>query len=337
MKGISRIVSVVIVCGGALTARADVFRMRSGLVSLETVPVGNAGNPPDTRYGTPGYGGVDYPYSIGKYEVTAGQYTEFLNAVAATDLYHLYSEELMYSVGCRIQRSGFPGSYTYSVAPDWANRPVNLVDWGDAARFANWLHNGQPTGPQGPGTTEDGSYFLNGATGHTALLAVTRSVQATWVMPTEDEWYKAAYHNNDGVTANYWDYATGTNALPSNDLVDPDPGNNANFRQDGYTIGSPYYRTAVGEFEHSPSRYGTFDQCGNISEWNEGIVSGGFRGVRGGCFFDYYTYLPAWSRDGYRPGYVSHRIGFRVALVPEPATLAPFMVVLGSALCRRWN
>ena len=33
-------------------------------------------------------------------------------------------------------------------AADWANRPVNYVNFWDAARFANWLHNGQPVGPQ---------------------------------------------------------------------------------------------------------------------------------------------------------------------------------------------
>ena len=34
--------------------------------------------------------GVDYRYRIGKTEVTVGQYTEFLNAVADTDAYALY-------------------------------------------------------------------------------------------------------------------------------------------------------------------------------------------------------------------------------------------------------
>ena len=37
-----------------------------GAVVIETVPVGNPGNPNDTQYRTPGYGGVDYVYNIGK-------------------------------------------------------------------------------------------------------------------------------------------------------------------------------------------------------------------------------------------------------------------------------
>ena len=96
-----------------------------------------------------GYGAVHYAYNIGTYEVTAGQYCEFLNAVAATDSHELYNSNMWSNTyGCKIQRSGSLGSYTYSVDVNWANRPVNYVSWGDAARFANWLHNGQPTGPQ---------------------------------------------------------------------------------------------------------------------------------------------------------------------------------------------
>jgi hypothetical protein len=53
-------------------------------VTIEVVPVGNPGNAPDARYVSAawGDGAVGYGYSIGKYEVTAGQYCDFLNAVA---------------------------------------------------------------------------------------------------------------------------------------------------------------------------------------------------------------------------------------------------------------
>jgi formylglycine-generating enzyme len=158
-------------------AAGNVFNMPSGLTSLETVTVGTPGNAADTRYETPGYGSVGYTYNIGKYEVTAGQYTEFLNAVARTDTYGLYNPYMADPArmwGCNIQRSGPSGSYSYSVDPDWANRPVNYVSYGDSARFANWLHNGQPIGAQGLATTEDGAYYLNGATSDAALMAVNR-------------------------------------------------------------------------------------------------------------------------------------------------------------------
>ena len=301
---------VLALCG---TARA---------VVMETVPVGNTGANGDD---STGYGEVDYAYRIGKYEVTAGQYTEFLNAVAATDAYGLYNGFMdSASNGCKIQRSGSSGSYKYSVAGDWADRPVNYVSWGDAARFANWLHNGQPTGPQVLATTEDGAYELNGATSEAALMTVNRETDWKWAITSEDEWYKAAYHKNDGDTGNYFHYPTSSDSAPSNALVDPDPGNNATFYDSGYTIGSPYYRTEVGAHENSDSPYGTFDQGGNVWEWNEAVIIGSYRGVRGGSLLD--RYLHASSGDLYNPAYDTGIIGFRVSEAPEPGTMVILML-----------
>ena len=130
------------------------------------------------------------------------------------------------TIGANIQRTGSSPNYSYSVAADWANRPVNYVSFWDAARFANWLHNGQPTGPQGPGTTEDGAYH---DVGNQTLFG--RNAGAKFFIPTENEWYKAAYHDKTaGLAASYFDYPTGTNAAPGNDITETtNPGNNANY------------------------------------------------------------------------------------------------------------
>lgn len=312
-------------------------------VVIELVTVGNAGNPADTT----GYGAVGYNYSIGKYEVTAGQYTEFLNAVAATDTYRLYNRFMMddTSYGCKIERIGSSGNYSYSVAADYANRPVNYVGWGDAVRFANWLYNGQPTGNQNLSTTEDGSYFLNGAMPPTEIMAITRQVDATWVTPSEDEWYKAAYHKNDGLTGNYFSYPTSSDNAPSNNLIDPDPGNNATFYDGGYTIGSPYWRTEIGDYENSESPYGTFDMGGNVWEWNESIVLGEYRGLRGGSFAGAVGAGPngadtllSWNRYYGYIGSGGYNTGFRVAFVPEQSTPpvadanGPYIIFVGDTL-----
>ena len=314
---------------------------------IETVPVGNPGNAGELAGAGAGgngpdriCGAVSYVYSIGRYEVTAGQYTEFLNAVAATDTYGLYNTDMWSSsFGCKIRRSGSPGSYTYSVAPDWANRPVNYVSWGDAARFANWLHNGQPTGAQGPGTTETGAYTLNGAVTDAALAAVTRNAGWEWAIPTEDEWYKAAYHKNDGVTGNYWDYPTSSDTPPSNQLIDPDPGNNATFYDyySGYTIGSPYYRTEVGAHENSESPYGTFDQAGNVMEWTEAVLYDSInhlgRALKGGSY--YLGGMHASVRYSFAlPSGEDGMVGFRVVAVPEPATMV-ILALAGVGILRR--
>ena len=271
-------------------------------------------------------GAVGYTFNMGKFEVTAGQYTEFLNKVAATDtygLYHTWMDSTDNSAGCGIKRTGSSGSYTYSVPSDWANRPVNWVSWGDAARFANWLANGQPTGTQELTTTEDGSYYLNGAMTGAALMAVTRKASARYVIPSEDEWYKAAYHKNDGVTSDYFYYPTSSNTLPFNVLGNPtDPGNRATLRYGAYTIGLPYFRTEVGEHENSGSPYGTFDQCGNVWEWNEGGVGLEGRNLRGGAYNSGdASRLHAAYRYERSPTDEYYDYGFRVAAVPEPATM----------------
>jgi len=299
-------------------------------IIIETVPIGNPGNPADTREmrdGTSGYGSVGYLYHIGKYEVTAGQYTAFLNAVAASDPYGLYHTGMWSTpAGCKIQRIGTSGSFTYSVASEYVNRPVNHISWGDAARFSNWLHNGQRNGPQNASTTEDGAYTLNGATTNEQLLNVVRNSSAKWAIPTEDEWYKAAYHKNDGVTGNYWAYPTGSDTQPGRNLADLS-GNNANHYDYPSPIDSPYYITVVGQFQNSASPYGTFDQGGNVREWNEAVAYSG-RGSRGGAYDIYGVWMLAWARAGGDLSSHSTSGGFRVVQIPEPATLV--LLAMGS-------
>jgi len=283
-------------------------------ITIDTVPVGDVGNAADTRYATPGYGSVGYAYNIGKYEVTAGQYTDFLNAVAATDTYELYNNWEMSRTdgyGCGITRGGVSGSYTYSVATDFINRPVTAVSWGDCARFANWLHNGQPTGAQGLATMEDGAYYVNGATTDAALNAVTHKADWTWAITSEDEWYKAAYYKGGSTSAGYWLYPTQSDSITTG---------KANYNSVGRTTG-------IGSYAY-PSPYGTFDQGGNVYEWNEALLYGAFRGVRGGSFDYGYVDLQASYRTESDPTYEVGMVGFRVSAVPEPSSL----LVLGSGI-----
>ncbi|MDO8588279.1 MAG: SUMF1/EgtB/PvdO family nonheme iron enzyme [Armatimonadota bacterium] len=308
MKALVFVVMAVLalLCLGGI-AQADVFNMPPGLTNLETVGVGNAGNAADAT----GYGSVSYNYNIGKYEVTATQYTEFLNAKAATDPYGLYNTSMWSDsyYGCKIQRSGSSGGYTYSVASDYANRPVNYVSYWDSLRFANWLGNGQ-----GNGDTENGAYTLT-PTG-IANNTITRNAGWKWAVTSEDEWYKAAYYKGGSANAGYWLYPTKSNTSPANQVLPTDPGNSANYYVGGYSIGSPYYRTNVGEFENSASAYGTFDQGGNVWEWNE-AMTGAYRCLRGGSFYtDGGYYLQASSRyNDYPTDEDTGVIGFRVSEV----------------------
>ena len=332
------VVAIVAVTGASATAS----------VEIDTVIVGDEGNTGEwsgESYG--GYGpdrvcgAVDYDYEIGMYEVTAGQYGVFLNAAAGTDPYGLYNTSMwLSSYGCKIERYDGSGTaenpYKYRVADDWANRPVNFVSWGDAARFANWMHNGQSL------EIDKGSYDLKSATSDAGLLAVEREPDATWVIPTEDEWYKAAYYKGGGTDAGYWDYPTSNDSAPSNDLVDPDDGNNATFNDSGYTIGADYYRTEAGAHELSQSPYAAFDQGGNVLEWNEAVVDDDseppvamYRGLRGGSFDDGFDELEASYRGRGNPTYEGGEVGFRLARVPEPSSAVLLLLGLGAVIRRR--
>jgi len=261
--------------------------------------------PNNTADGT-GYGAVGPMYKIGTYEVTNAQYAEFLNAVAAADPLALYNTS-MGSVG--ITRSGVSGSYSYSAVATREDMPVAFVSFWDALRFANWLHNGQ-----GAGDTETGAYTLLGGTPYPSNETVTRNAEATVFLTSEDEWYKAAYHNALAAT-DYFAYPAGSSTQTTCSPPPPPPSTN---RANCYGFNSDY--TQKGSYVGSASPAGTFDQGGNVSEWNEGIIEGN-RSVRGGNAFDDATSLAASIRAPFEAGHEHLVLGFRVATnLPEPGT-----------------
>ena len=331
-------------------------------LTLDTVTVGNPGNPNDpsdgdsTTLGVQNYGGVATTYAIGKYEVTLNQYREFLAAVAVTDTYGLYNSSMGTDLnGKGITRTGSSGSYSYAVFGD-GNRPVTYVSWYDAARFSNWLSNGQPTGLQTDGTTETGSYTLTGNTG-----LISNNGTGLYRLPSESEWYKAAYYQPaaaGGDTDGYWLYPTGSNAIPNSRNGSVSDANSGNFYRsvtpasdgvnDGYAVSgstsssvSQQYLTSVGAFTQADSYYGTFDQGGNVWEWNDAVflddadVPNSLRGLRGGSWDVGMADLRASFRNGADPASENSVFGFRVATVPEPTVSVSLMLVGGLLLARR--
>ena len=88
------------------------------------------------------------------------------------------------------------------------NKPVIYVSWFDCVRYCNWLHNGK-----GNGSTESGAYTI--PDGRTSGNAVPSNNDAKYHLPTENEWYKAAYYKGNGTNAGYWTYATQSNTDPT--------------------------------------------------------------------------------------------------------------------------
>jgi autotransporter-associated beta strand protein len=296
--------------GGSVASTAP---LRYGLINMDYVTVGNPGNPADP---TTGYGAVSYDYKIGKYEVTNAQYAEFLNAVAQTDTYFLYDSRMNDSARGGITRSGESGSYTYAVKANMGDKPVNWVSWYDSARFANWLHHSQPTGLQTTLTTEEGAYTLNGFAG----LITKNSGARVWI-PTENEWYKAAYYDptpGAGGGDNFWLYPTQSDSIPTVATANPvgdvsNPGANvANYLSGADWNSQDGNATTVGS-ALSNNHYGTFDQGGNFWEWNDAII-GSSRGLRGASFLNDEDFLRASTRLNFGPPTnLNDNIGFRVA------------------------
>lgn len=301
-------------------------------VNIDYVTVGNAGNAADAATGSL-YGAVAYAYNIAKNETTISQYAAFLNAVAKTDTYSLYSTGMTDSYINGISRSGSSGSYTYTVNPGSGNKPITYVSWFDAARFTNWLHNGQPGGAQDAASTEDGAYTLLGAM--SGIIAKNGGAKA-WI-PSENEWYKAAYYdpNKGGVgVGGYWSLATQSNTLAGNTAG---VANSANY-DDGDYVGYPGMAlTDVGAYGmNSDSAYGTNDQAGNVWEWNDSVISSSSRGLRGGSWGDGEVGLRASARIAYDPAFEDDNLmGFRVASVPEPTSFVLTMLAGGAMLARR--
>jgi sulfatase modifying factor 1 len=279
-------------------------------VTIDWISVGDPGNAADTT----GFGAVSNVYRISKTEVTNAQYAEFLNAVAVSHdqraVYHTSMEPtLTLFGGIRRSQSADRRSYSYAAVPGLENLPVNWVSFYDGVRFANWLHNGQPVGPQASGTTEDGAYTITAA--GVAANSITRNAGATFFLPSEHEWYKAAYY--DPVSASYHDYPAGTDAQ----TVCARPGATPNTANCNGALG---LLADVASYPASASPLGTFDQGGNLSEWNEAII-GTNRGVRGGMFpLGPPSTLGAATRGDDVPSAHDFSRGFRIASIPEPST-----------------
>ena len=338
MNRFNKILAFAMVSWGIMAGNA------SALISIDTVAVGNAGNPNDTT----GYGSVGYTYGIGTYEVTLSQYCAFLNSVAASDTYSLYNVNMGVNANIAgITRSGVSGSYTYSVTGS-GSRPVTYVSWYDSARFVNWLQNGQPTGGETAATTEQGAYTLNGAMSG----IISRNTDVLFGLPTENEWYKAAYYQpaaQGGDTDGYWLYPTARNTQPNSRNGSASDPNSANFLYDdgivngmngGYAVSqlptyysTQQYLTGAGAFSLAHSFYGTYDQGGNVWEWNDGVI-GSNRGERGGSWANLFTSMGSGNRGSAGPSSETSSLGFRIVTIPEPGVMG--FLALGIALLA-WN
>jgi formylglycine-generating enzyme len=281
---------------------------------IEWVTVGS----PNATKDDTGFGAVGYEFQMAKYETTNAQYVEFLNAVAdKEDVHGLYSASMTSSVHGGIARQGALGSYSYSLKAGMDNNPVNYVTFYDTLRFANWLNNGK-----GAGDTETGAYTLAGGN----PVGVVRNAGANIFLPSEDEWYKAAYY--DAASGSFFDYAAGSDTP----ITCASPGGSPNGASCHGSLRD------VGSYTASASSYGTFDQDGNVWELLEATGSGASRIMRGGGWVNAVSYLGSGTRANWNTSSAGEHaaVGFRMAyVVPEPSTA--MLMMLGLAGVGGWR
>ena len=269
-----------------------------------------------------GIGAVPYQYNISKYEITLAQYCAFLNAVAASDPNGLYDPAMGTNGNVRgIFRQGVSGSYSYHVMGDGA-RPVTLVSWKDAARFTNWVQNGQ-----GNGSTETGAYDLS--LPPNLSTAQVRQPGTTIALPTHDEWYKAGFYDpaKNGGAGGYWNYAFRSDTLVNNT-------ESANYFDLDYAVSQQGFLSGnvlwpVGHYADRPSAYGTFDQTGSLAEYVEALESISTATLRRYLGGNYATGEGASSREplkGLEPSLQGAdqnigTCGFRIVQVPAAPVL----------------
>lgn len=311
----------------------------SASITMDWVNVGNPGNAGDTA-NSAAHGAVAYAYQIGKYEVTNEQYTAFLNAADPTgaNANGIYNASMGSNARGGISyTAGADSGLKYTIRANMGNKPVNYVSWYDAARFTNWLGNGQ-----GNGSTETGAYTLNGSAG-----IIIKNVGATVYIPSVDEWHKAAFYdptkNNIG---GYWLYPTQSDTAPTEATangtgdVSNSAANVANYNYGADWNGRNGNVTSVGSAAAN-NYYGTFDQGGNVEEWNDRVVFETLRGVAGGSFSLEEIEMRGSSNTRDNPMDEFNSLGFRVASVgpiPEPSTYGLILgglALAGAALRRR--
>lgn len=304
---------------------------RAAGADIEWVTVGDPGNPPDAATGR---GAVARVFQIARHEVTVEQYAAFLAAVAARDPHALWN------AGQKIDRGGKDGAYTYSARTGHEREPVMNVSFIDAMRFANWLHHQQEqkasagAAPTPPTTavdatqeTETGAYTIAAGGGLAA-----RSPDARAWIPSEDEWYKAAYHHPHaagGPPGGYWRFPTKSDFAPALGAAGDTGPNLASFLADGKILPNGAALRGyddvmpVGSFPGSASYYGTLDQAGNAWEWVETTIFDTQRIMRGGSMCATYEKLLPQVRSNARPIRRYRDTGFRVARAAPPAPAAP--------------
>jgi formylglycine-generating enzyme required for sulfatase activity len=293
------------------TATADTFAIGTpNQFNIDFVPISGATNP------TSGYGIVDHDYRMGTCEITNDQWNKFTA-----------------SLGVPVTGTSSQNGYGFSSYSTGTNVPTDSVSWYETAQFVNWLNTSSGNQPayKFTGTQGQSDYtfapWISTDSGYDASNPY-RNTAAKYFLPSENEWVKAAYWNGTTLQT----YATIGDVFPAQG--NGSSGTGWNYYNNGYAT-DPIGPWAVGS--GSQELNGTYDMMGNDLEWIESpypsgdFGAGSTRGLRGGiwCWGSHYL-ASSGPHDLDDPSLEDRVVGFRVASVPEPGSIA---LAVAGGLC----
>ena len=287
------------------SVQADTFGTSGNEFTIDFVGIGNAGNAADTTT----YGAVPYAYRAGIYEISQDAITK---ATAS-------------------------GMADVTAGPWTGSQPAATISWYEAAAFVNFLNTSSAKTAAYDLTFSNGSWSMALWSSEQAWTAggtnLYRNKDAFYFLPSENEWYKAAYYNPAGST--YFNFPTASNEAPTAVASGTNAGSAV------YNNTNPAAVPAFVDRAGGLSPYDTMGQGGNVWEWNESAYTGTNssssepRTVRGGVWYDSENDLLSSLRGGNGPADEFGYIGFRVASVPEPSTYA--LLLMAGAGCLLWK
>ena len=320
MKSLIKLLpSLAIGCLASSSTHADTFGSGTDTFTIDFATIGNItdggdwGVPFGDRLYTSGFGYVPYFYRMGATEVPQAWITK------ATNL----------------------GLANVTGGPWTGNQPAANITWYEAAAFVNWLNTSTGhqaaydlrwTGSAWTMNLWNNSQAWDTEPGPLVRLDLYRHKDAYYYLPSQDEWCKTAFKQSTAPNSGFYDYATGSNAIPSAVLGGTAAGTAV------YSFGG---QPAAVDNDGGLSPLGTRGQNGNVWEWletaddNSNNVPDEYRAFRGGGFGSSAPSFNASTWQSFFPAYASADLGFRVASIPEPTTGALTLAVGLLGLLRR--
>ena len=235
-------------------AQADTFGTSGNEFTIDFVDIGNAGNAADTTT----YGAVAYSYRLGAREISQDA----------------------------IDKATASGMTDVTAGPWTGDQPAASLNWYEAAAFVNFLNTIS-------GKTAAYDLSWSGTAWSMALWSseqawtaggtnLYRNKDAYYFLPSENEWYKAAFYNPAGSA--YFPYPTGSSTAP-------------------IAVASGTPTRLRGLLPDEPDFAGGGDRCRRVeSLWHDGtgrqcVGVDGDRSKRRQQFCDQCAHHPRWRLD----------------------------------------